>query len=166
MGLTEILEESGAPKGSFYHHFPDGKDELAEHCLRYSSGRLVNTIDEAFINAQSFSDGIQAMAEIIGYWFKESGYQLGCPIATVILETTPQSPRIQKVAQEVYNDWIGKIREHALKFSDSARIEENDKAQAMIMAFEGAWVLARIQRSVKPFELAAKLCINYDNLEG
>ena len=32
-GLTQILEESGAPKGSFYFHFPRGKTQLAEDAI-------------------------------------------------------------------------------------------------------------------------------------
>ncbi|MGH1349636.1 MAG: TetR/AcrR family transcriptional regulator [Methyloligellaceae bacterium] len=166
VGLTEILDESGAPKGSFYHHFPEGKDELAEHCLRYSSGRLVNSIDEAFENARSFNDGVQAMTKAIGYWFKESNYELGCPIATVILETTPQSERIQQTAQEIYKGWVSVIKKHAARLGETSFENNNDKAEAVILAFEGAWVLSRIQRSVKPFELAARLCTGYDNTES
>ncbi|ERI53646.1 hypothetical protein N878_14690, partial [Pseudomonas sp. EGD-AK9] len=29
VGLSELLADAGAPKGSLYHHFPGGKSELA-----------------------------------------------------------------------------------------------------------------------------------------
>src|SRR5579859_7098029 len=32
-GLTQIIEESGSPKGSFYFHFPRGKTQLAEETI-------------------------------------------------------------------------------------------------------------------------------------
>lgn len=40
-GLSEILAESGAPKGSLYYYFPQGKLQLAEEAVRYS-GELIN----------------------------------------------------------------------------------------------------------------------------
>ena len=33
-GLKQILEESGAPRGSLYFHFPGGKEQLAVEALR------------------------------------------------------------------------------------------------------------------------------------
>src|ERR1700759_5150351 len=40
-GLSEILKESGAPKGSFYFHFPRGKAQLAEEAIdRYVVNRI------------------------------------------------------------------------------------------------------------------------------
>ncbi len=40
-GLSQILEESGAPKGSFYFHFPRGKTQLAEEAIdQYIAARI------------------------------------------------------------------------------------------------------------------------------
>src|SRR5256885_16535471 len=37
--LSEVLEQSGAPRGSVYHHFPKGKDELVGAALDLAGGR-------------------------------------------------------------------------------------------------------------------------------
>ena len=34
--FSDVLEHSGAPRGSIYHHFPDGKAQLAEEATRYA----------------------------------------------------------------------------------------------------------------------------------
>ena len=40
-GLTQIIEESGSPKGSFYFHFPGGKRQLADETLAAFRARTV-----------------------------------------------------------------------------------------------------------------------------
>ena len=38
--LSDILEASGAPRGSLYFHFPGGKDQLAIEATRAAVDRL------------------------------------------------------------------------------------------------------------------------------
>src|SRR2546428_12940498 len=35
--FSEVLAESGAPRGSIYHHFPNGKEQLAGDAIRWTS---------------------------------------------------------------------------------------------------------------------------------
>src|SRR6516162_3761363 len=51
-GLDEVLRKSGAPKGSLYHYFPGGKDQLAIEALQYVACQL-----EEMMSALLHSDG-------------------------------------------------------------------------------------------------------------
>src|SRR5438477_181964 len=39
--FSEVLADSGAPRGSIYHHFPAGKKQLAEATLAGMEGALI-----------------------------------------------------------------------------------------------------------------------------
>ncbi len=154
-GLTQILEESGAPKGSFYYHFPDGKDQLAEAAARHSSLEIEEMIDEAFGAARSFPKGMGNLARLIGEWFKDSDYSEGCPIASILLETTPQSDDLRLVCEELFQSWITAIRDHGERLG--YRADAGASAELLFMSLEGAWLLARARQSTQPFDRVAKL---------
>ena len=44
-GINEIIRESGAPKGSIYHYFPGGKQQIAQEALDSYSQRVLAFID-------------------------------------------------------------------------------------------------------------------------
>src|SRR5438128_10790510 len=39
--FSEVLAASGAPRGSIYHHFQNGKEELAADAIRWTSERAL-----------------------------------------------------------------------------------------------------------------------------
>jgi TetR/AcrR family transcriptional regulator, lmrAB and yxaGH operons repressor len=45
VGINEILEAAAAPKGSFYHHFPGGKEQLAVATLAWLEGEVTAYLD-------------------------------------------------------------------------------------------------------------------------
>ncbi|HKN91065.1 MAG TPA: helix-turn-helix domain-containing protein, partial [Acidimicrobiia bacterium] len=61
--FSDVVQESGAPRGSIYFHFPGGKLELA----REATAQAGDEIEEAVAQAAARSDGpgslIRALAE-------------------------------------------------------------------------------------------------------
>src|SRR4051812_6112406 len=45
-GTKEILELAGAPRGSFYHHFPNGKDQLVLAALERAAAATLLSLTE------------------------------------------------------------------------------------------------------------------------
>lgn len=155
VGLAEIIEAADAPKGSFYHHFPGGKEELAEQALRGSAGRFGRTIDQVFGEAPSFAAGVERLFVMVAGWFEGSDWRDGCPMTSIMLDTVPASPRIHQAAGEALGAWIASIAAHAARFD----VEEDGRALALriLIGLEGAWILARVIRSPEPFREAAAM---------
>src|SRR3546814_5023254 len=58
--LTEIVERSGAPRGSVYHYFPEGKGQLAGEAVAYF-GRGVSAAISSMIAQSSPPEIIDAV---------------------------------------------------------------------------------------------------------
>lgn len=146
VGLSEIIAAAEAPKGSFYHHFPGGKEELAEHALKHSGAQMAGLIAAAFAEAPDVATGAARFVATLAGAMERSDFTLGCPVAAMALDAAPASERLGVVIREVLAGWTGQVAK------EIKRLEPNhpdpDKAAArLVAAVEGGWVVARVTRS-------------------
>src|SRR5690348_17874368 len=84
-GFSDVIAHSGAPRGSIYHHFPGGKDQLAREAVRYAGDYLSAGVRAATRD----DDPVAAVRAFLGWWrgvLVKSDFRAGCPIVAVTVE--------------------------------------------------------------------------------
>ena len=143
-GINEIAEVSGAPKGSLYHYFPDGKDQIAEAAIRFAGAGLVATLEKLEKEHDSAASMIRAYCKLLAGWMAKSGFRDGCPISTTLLESAPQSAhadgrRARGVRRLARRD---RARAGARRL---CKAEAQRLRRSTVSAIEGALILARVE---------------------
>ena len=104
-GINEIAEVAGAPKGSLYHYFPDGKDQIGEAAVRFAGKGVVATLEKLEQEHRTAAAMMQAYCRLLAGWMAKSGFRDGCPISTTLLESAPQSEAIAFAGREAFAEW-------------------------------------------------------------
>ncbi|MEL6339288.1 MAG: TetR/AcrR family transcriptional regulator [Myxococcota bacterium] len=154
VGIAELLENSGAPRGSFYYHFPAGKEELAIAAVERAGAAIESLLESCFDASESLEVGAQKLAHAVAEHFETSGFEAGCPVMTVLLDTVPESSRLHQAGQLVLDRWLDVLERHAHRLGDQR--DTKRLGLALFVALEGGWVVARVQRSVAPILLAGQ----------
>jgi AcrR family transcriptional regulator len=148
--FSQVLEHSGAPRGSIYHHFPGGKAQLVEEATRYAGDVVVKLLADA---AEQHDDPVAAVHAVADFWrtvLYDSDFAAGCPVLAATLEGD-RLPGARDAARDVFERWehlhTG-ILQHAGVPEERAR----SLASIAISAVEGAIILSRAQRSNAPLE--------------
>ena len=155
-GLQQILTESGAPRGSLYHYFANGKEALGEAAVELAGTRVREMLADLAARHAEPRAFLNAYCRTLAGWMEESHFRSGCPIATTLLETAPESPTITAAGQRAIDGWIEVIA-GVLAKAGLARREARSRAQLVVAAMEGALILARVRRSTRPILDVAKL---------
>lgn len=158
VGLTQLIEESGAPKGSFYFHFPGGKEELASAAIAHSDGEVRALLDYAETTARAAGHYVRVISSGLKRWLSESEYAAGCPIAGLTLELAAGSESIALACRNAYAGWIDAIARALAKFGLTDR-QAKDLAVAIVSAFEGSVIVARASQSTRPLDLTTRVLI-------
>jgi TetR/AcrR family transcriptional repressor of lmrAB and yxaGH operons len=146
-GLSDIVAESGAPRGSLYFHFPGGKDELARAALLASSAEWRARIDVATAGARDLGEAIDATIALLADDLEASGWDNGCPVAAVALESP--SELVRRTVQEHFESWLDLVTERLVAVGVPAA-PARQLASVTLAALEGALLLARVTRSRAP----------------
>ena len=145
-GIAEILELSGAPRGSLYHFFPDGKEELGAAAIRRAGAVVTATLEDIAAKSADGTAFLEGYFGLLMQWLRGSGYRGGCPVATTLLETAGHSTLLREAGAEVFGAWESLI---------AAQLGgRRDLASMTISAVEGALLQAQLQLSVNPLEVA------------
>jgi len=153
IGLTELLARAQAPKGVLYHHFPGGKTELAVAAVRSGAARVVADLDAV---AEADVDPVLALRAWFGTaqrWLADSGFERGCPLAAVALESTPDDVELRTALAEAFAAVRDRLT--TLLWRSGAAPERAAGLAAVIVAtYEGALMQARVAGDVRPMSQA------------
>jgi TetR/AcrR family transcriptional repressor of lmrAB and yxaGH operons len=154
VGLNELLARAEAPKGVLYHHFPGGKTELAVAAIEASVAQICAALDAA-------RDAHEDPVVLVRGWIaasqrrlSASGFDRGCPLATVALESTREDAEIRAALAAGFaaiRDRIAVSLVAAGHAGDDARA----LAALIVAVYEGSLLQARVAGSGEPMALAA-----------
>jgi TetR/AcrR family transcriptional regulator, lmrAB and yxaGH operons repressor len=145
-GLNQIIAESGAPKGSLYYYFPEGKEELAAVAIA-RSGRIVEqNIRNGLAKIEEPAEAIASFVRVIAHAVEASNFSGGGPLTTVALETVNASERLNLACREAY-DWIRDAFAGKLLAGGYAPERAATLATFVVSAIEGGIILSRTNHS-------------------
>jgi AcrR family transcriptional regulator len=148
--FSDVLADSGAPRGSIYHHFPGGKKQLAGDVISWTSEQILG-----YLRACQADTAEGVLAWFIDLWRQSvlaSGGCGGCPVAGVAMDA--DDGELTAAAQAAFAAWAGLLADQ-LQAAGVPADRAGPVAATALTAMEGALVMCRVQRDVAPLETAA-----------
>jgi len=150
--ISDVLEHSGAPRGSAYHYFPGGRTQLLCEAVDYAGEHVGGIITEA-------DGGLELLDTLIDKYRRQlldSDFRAGCPIVAVSVEAGEQQDRermapVIERAAAVFDRWTDLIAQRFIADGIAAD-QANELAMSATAALEGAIVLARVRRDLAPLD--------------
>lgn len=153
-GLNAVIDHAGAPKGSVYFHFPDGKEGLGVAAVDLAAAQFAQLIAEAAASAGGAAAAVRAAVEALTAIVSDSDYRLGCPVSVVTLEMGAESQRLRNACAAAFESWIAPTAA-LLEAEGLDAAPARSLATVVVSTIEGAVILARATRSAQPLTSAA-----------
>ncbi len=148
--FSEVLKLTKAPRGSIYHHFPGGKNQLVAEALKLSEQRTVESIKA--LDSSKPEKIVEGFFGLWRYLLLTNDFSAGCSALAVTVATN--SPELLERSESIFETWQKVLAAKFLKAGLSTQ-QSADFATTLIASSEGAVVLARAAKSIEPFERVA-----------
>ncbi len=144
VGVAELLQKSGAPRGSLYFHFPGGKEqsgaEVVERVGVEDASRF-RSLHESGVDLDTF---IVRVFKTTAKECKDRDYKASCPMAAIAAGVSSDNPKLVAAVRQAFASW-----EHEIAVAAQARGMTPKNAETFASAFlasmEGAFVVSKSQ---------------------
>ncbi len=154
-GLNQIIQASGAPKGSLYYYYPGGKDELAEAAISAAGAQVAARIQAQLSLHAEAAEAVRLFVLAIAAQVEISEFQRGGPLLTVALETATTNERLNRACRNEYtrihSAFAAKLLAGGWSSAHAALL-----ATMITAAIEGGVILSRTHHSAEPLQVVAE----------
>jgi TetR/AcrR family transcriptional regulator, lmrAB and yxaGH operons repressor len=150
--FAEVIERSGAARGSIYHHFPQGKEGLTAEAVALVSEQVLTLFRRCAGETPH-----DVVSRIVRAWravLVASECLAGCPIAAVSSERLAH-PELGAQAASTFIAWERQLGK-SLRAAGMSTSRADAAAPLVLAALEGALVLCRARRDVGPLDAVGK----------
>ena len=151
-GVNQILDTADVKAGSLYHHFPNGKQELAAAVVDSVGAGIERQLRQFLDSGLPVADIIDGFIEVLASGLS-SDQRDGCPVEPIATESVNASPAVRRASARAFQSWCDAIEERLGADGWSAP-EANRVALAVISLIEGALILSRIAGDPAALEAA------------
>src|SRR5690348_4536965 len=152
-GINEVVRESRAPKGSMYHYFPGGKQQLAAEAIDVYAARVRDFLDATLSAARTPAGKVHALFEALARRIEDAQFEASCAAGAVSLDLDAQLESLRRNVDAAFSGWVDTI---AAQFRPRNARAANSFASLVLTTIEGAYIRSRIARSTEPFREAGR----------
>jgi TetR/AcrR family transcriptional repressor of lmrAB and yxaGH operons len=153
--LMHVARACEAPRGSLYHYFPGGKDDLMAAVLETAKEYSLGAFIASCSRAPELHGYIADIGKALSAALTKSDFELGCPVAAISMSTEKNNVLNQK-CKVIYADWClalqAKLQAYGMPASAAEGLSLN-----ILNTFQGALLHARLAASCEPIAQAALL---------
>jgi len=154
-GISQIVKQSGAPKGSLYHYFPAGKDEIAATAIERAGRSVAERITAGLSASDDPAEAVSRFVALIADQVEASGYSTGGPLTTVAMETATTNQRLNQACRAAYSR-LQAAFQAKLAQSGFSEAQARQLATFITASIEGGIILCRTYHTGDPLRLVAE----------
>jgi TetR/AcrR family transcriptional regulator, lmrAB and yxaGH operons repressor len=141
-GVNQILQAADVKAGSLYHHFPDGKQELAAAVVDRVGTDIERRLRELLDCGSPVSDIVDGWIDLMAAGLA-SDQRDGCPIEPIATESVNASQQVRAASARAFGGWCLAVADR-LRADGWPDADADQTALAVIALIEGALILSRI----------------------
>lgn len=156
-GLNQILQESGAPKGSLYYYFPNGKEQLAVEAIHLTRDTIGEKIRARLSKVDDPAASIHALILVAADSLQNIESIIPCTISLLAMETALVSEPLRAACESTINDWSSAFADKLLQggYSQEAAQTMGETIQLLI---DGALIHSLTKKDTQPLlDIAAHI---------
>ena len=150
--FSDVLADSGAPRGSVYHHFPRGKEQLAGDAIQWTSERVL--AHQRACRATTASGVLSCFIDMWRQVVVAAGGTAGCVVAGVAVDTIADATGLMEVIRATFRSWVDLLSDQ-LTATGVPPKRASAIAVATLAGMEGALILCRAEGNVGPLDAVA-----------